>query len=198
MTPLSRTLPEPASRPPRVLLIGMMGAGKSVVGALLASRLGWPHLDSDQLVEQRTGTSVARIFSEEGEAAFRAEEAAVLAEVVSGPGSAVVSVAGGAVLAAANRRLVADAGVVIWLRASLPTLAGRVDRGNHRPLLDGDRVARLTELYAARRRYYEEIADVVIDVDDLSPAEVADRVVAVAGPLDRPTGAGRAGGTSGA
>jgi shikimate kinase len=162
------------------LLVGMMGAGKSVVGAAVASRLGWAHLDSDQLVEQRTGTTVAGLFSEQGEAAFRAEEAAALAEAIGGPaqGPAVVSVAGGAVLSPGNRRLLHDAGLVIWLRASLPTLARRVDRGDHRPLLAGDRMGQLTELYEARRPCYEELADVVIDVDDLTVAEVVNQVVA--------------------
>jgi shikimate kinase len=163
--------------PTPVLLIGMMGAGKSVVGAMVASRLGCPHLDSDRLVEQRTGTTVARIFEEQGEAAFRAEEAAALAEAVGAIGPVVISVAAGAVLSADNRALLRQAGLVVWLRASIPTLAQRVTGGEHRPLLAGDRLARLTELYAERYSYYGQLADTVIDVDALTPEEVADRVV---------------------
>jgi len=164
-------------RPPRrLLLIGMMGAGKSVAGQLVAARLGWPWYDSDLQIEQRTGQTVAQIFATQGEAPFRAEEARVLAEAVAGDEPAVVSVAGGAVLSADNRRLLRAAGVVVWLRAELPTLAARTATGDHRPLLAGDRLSRLGLLYAERRPHYEALADAVIDVDGLAPGEVADRV----------------------
>ena len=181
MTPSLTTFPESAAQPSKVVLIGMMGAGKSLVGSMVAARLGWPRLDSDQQIEHRTGTTVAQIFAERGEAAFRAEEAQALAEAVTSEGPLVVSVAGGAVLSADNRRLLRQAGVVVWLRADVVTLARRLQPGaggDHRPLLAGDRVARLTLLYAERRPYYQELADVVVDVDDLTPGEVADQVVA--------------------
>lgn len=164
--------------PRRVVLIGMMGAGKSLAGHLVSSRLGWPHLDSDEQIQRKTGNTVAQIFSERGEAAFRAEESEALAEAVSGSGPVVVSVAGGAVLSADNRRLLRQAGLVVWLRAELPTLARRVVGGTHRPLLAGDQLARLTTLYRERRPLYQELADVVIDVDHLAPNDVADQIVA--------------------
>lgn len=165
----------------------MMGVGKSLAGRLVASRLGWPHVDTDDEVEQRTGSTVARVFAEQGEAGFRAAESRVLTEVLSGAVPAVVSVAGGAVLAAGNRRLIEDSGLVVWLRADLAVLAHRVEGGGHRPLLEGgvhrpqldsDRKSRLARLYAERRPVYEALADVVIDVDQLGPDEVADQVVA--------------------
>jgi shikimate kinase len=160
------------------VLIGMMGAGKSLAGYLVASRLGWPLLDSDEQIQRRTGQTVAQIFAERGEAAFRAEETQALAEAVTGEGPLVVSVAGGAVLAADNRRLLRQAGLVVWLRAELATLARRVAGGSHRPLLAGDPSARLATLYGERRPLYQQLSDVVIDVDDLTPNEVADRIVA--------------------
>ncbi|MDQ1356169.1 MAG: shikimate kinase [Acidimicrobiaceae bacterium] len=156
----------------------MMGAGKSLAGRTVSSRLGWPYLDSDEQVQRKTGSTVAQIFAERGEAAFRAEETQALAEAVTGEGPLVVSVAGGAVLSADNRRLLRRAGVVVWLRASLPLLAQRVVSGTHRPLLEGDRLERLTQLYAERRPHYQELADVAIDVDHLTPGDVADQVVA--------------------
>ncbi len=175
MTLSSPTL---ADAPRKVLLVGMMGAGKSVVGRLVAARLGWPHVDSDDQVHKTTGRTVAQIFAERGEAAFRAEEAQVLAQAMTQEGPLVVSVAGGAILTADNRRLLREGGLVVWLRAELATLAHRVAAGSHRPLIAGDPLARLTLLYAERRPLYQELADAVIDVDHLNPSDVADKVVA--------------------
>ena len=154
-----------------------MGAGKSSAGSLVADRLGWPYLDSDHQIQARTGRTVAQIFAERGEAAFRTEEAQALAIAVAQEGPLVVAVAGGAVLSPDNRRLLRQGGLVVWLRAELATLADRVVNGTHRPLLAGDRLARLTALYAERRPLYQDLADVIVDVDHLSVAEVADQVV---------------------
>jgi shikimate kinase len=156
----------------------MMGAGKSTVGRLLADRLGWPHLDSDEMISRSTGKTVPEIFAERGEAAFRAEEARVLAEAASSDGPAVVSVAGGAVLTAENRKVMRRAGPVVWLRAEVATLVDRVGTGDGRPLLDDDPAEALRRLEAERRPLYAEVADVVVDVDHLRAAEVVDRIVA--------------------
>ena len=87
----------------RLLLVGMMGAGKTTVGRLLAAELGWPYADSDEAVEAATGRSVAELFEEGGEPSFRAAESAALSQALAGDGPGVVSVAGGAVLDPANR-----------------------------------------------------------------------------------------------
>jgi shikimate kinase len=178
MTPSSPTLPE-RRRP--VLLVGMMGAGKSSVGRLVAARLGWPHADSDEAVQRRTGRTVPQLFAEVGEVGFRAEETLALEDALATSAPIVLSVAGGAVLSAANRRLLRDSGLVIWLRAELATLALRVGRGQGRPLLGDDPLAGLTRLYAERRPLYQEVAEITVDVDHLSLREVADRVIAAAG-----------------
>src|SRR6059058_147029 len=94
----------------RVLLIGMMGVGKSTVGHLVAQRLGWPYLDSDGWVQRHTGKTVPEIFQSDGEAAFRAEETAALDEAATSDGPLVVGVAGGAVLRPENRELIRRAG----------------------------------------------------------------------------------------
>jgi shikimate kinase len=163
--------------PERLVLIGMMGAGKTTVGRMVAEQLGWRYLDSDEQVMAATGQTVAELFAERGEAAFRAEEARVLAEALSGPDPVVVAAAGGVVLAPHNRALLARSGTVVWLRADPATLAGRVGSGTHRPLLGDDPPSALAALDAARRPFYSELAHVVIDVDQMAPDEVAAEVV---------------------
>ncbi len=165
----------------RIVLVGMMGVGKTTTGRLLADRLGWPYLDSDAQVMADTGRSVPELFAEHGEAAFRAEEARVLSEALSGEDPVVVSAAGGVVLSPDNRDLLARSGTVVWLRADPAVLTERVGDGAGRPLLDDDPAAALASLYEVRRPLYASVADVVVDVDDLAPAEVVDRVLTETG-----------------
>jgi shikimate kinase len=164
-----------------LLLVGMMGAGKSTVGRVVAARLGRPHIDTDEEVARVAGTSVSAIFSARGEAWFRVEESRVLATVLAGAVPAVISVGGGAVLDPAHRGALRDGGTVVWLRARPETLARRVGTTDDRPLLaagPGGPAAVLARLEAERRPMYEEVAAAVIDVDDLTPDAVVDRVVA--------------------
>jgi shikimate kinase len=163
--------------PERVLLIGMMGAGKSTTGRLLAERLGWVYLDSDDEILRRTGRTVPEIWHADGEAAFRAEESAVLADATASVSPVVVGVAGGAVLDPANFIVIREAGLVVWLRVSVPTLVARVGDGAGRPLLEGDPAGSLRRLEAARRPIYESLAEIVIDVDGLAATDVVDRIV---------------------
>jgi shikimate kinase len=164
------------TRPRRVLLIGMMGAGKSTTGRLLAERLGWAYLDSDDEVESSTGMTIPEIWKARGEAAFRAEESRVLAEACRSDGPAVVSVAGGTVLAPANRAIIGASGLVVWLRAEVPTLVARVGTGAGRPLLDAGPAEALRRLYDERAGLYAEMADLVFDVDRMSPPQVVDAI----------------------
>jgi shikimate kinase len=158
----------------------MMGSGKTTVGHLVAGRLGWPYFDSDAEVQEATGRTVPEIFATEGEAAFRAAEAAALARALEAE-PAVVAVAGGAVLDPGNRRRIHDGGTVVWLRAEVATLAQRVGDGAGRPLLEPDPPAALAALDAVRRPVYTELADVVVDVDRLTPDEVAAAVLEATG-----------------
>jgi len=165
----------------RIILVGMMGAGKTTVGRRLARRLGWKYLDSDAQVMADTGRGVAELFAEQGEAAFRAQEERVLSEALSSDEPVVVSAAGGVVLSPANRALLARAGRVVWLRADSKVLAQRVGDGRGRPLLGDDPAAAMVDLYRVRRPLYESVADVVVDVDHLGPDEVVAQVLAETG-----------------
>jgi shikimate kinase len=161
----------------RLILVGMMGAGKTTVGRLLSQQLGWDYLDSDAQVVARTGRSVPELFAERGEAAFRAEESRVLAAALSGAEPVVVSAAGGVVLSEANRDLLVRSGTVVWLRVDPRVLARRVGRGEGRPLLEDDPASALLGLDEVRRPLYASVATATVDVDDLSPSQVVARVL---------------------
>jgi len=169
----------------RLLLVGMMGSGKSTVARLAADRLGWAWIDTDEMVVRATGSSVADLFSHHGEARFREEEAAAIASALEGDEAMVVSVGGGAVLDPANRDRLKAGGTVVWLRARPETLVERVGDGAGRPLLAGDsRQAReetLRTLERARRSLYAEVATEIVDVDGLDAGTVADRLVDAVG-----------------
>lgn len=154
-----RTAPRP------VVLVGMMGSGKSTVGRRLASRLGRPFLDTDDELVRRSGRTVREWFESEGEAAFRSAEGALLAELLAAPGPAVLASGGGVVLAEANRAALRDHALVVWLRAGAPFLVSRVLQKPHRPLLDDDPAATVTRLVNDRAPLYASVADLVVDVD---------------------------------
>lgn len=162
--------------PENLLLIGMMGAGKTTVGRGVAAWLRRPFHDSDEEVLARAGLSVPEIFASRGEPAFRAEEKAVLATALSLHRPAVVAVAGGAVFDPDSRRRMRAAGAIIWLRARPDTLARRVGSGAGRPLLEHDPAGTIARLYAARRPVYAALADGVVEVDSLPPVAVVERV----------------------
>ncbi len=141
----------------------MMGAGKTTAGRLIARRLKRTFHDSDQEVERRCGVKIPVIFEIEGEAGFRAREAAAIAELTALE-DIVLATGGGAVLAEANRRHLAARGTVIYLRAQPAALYERIRRDKNRPLLaTADPMARLEHLYAQRDPHYREVADIVVD-----------------------------------
>lgn len=157
----------------------MMGAGKSTVGPLVASRLELAFVDLDDEIEKEAGRSVPEIFAAEGESGFRRAESAALSRVLSAPGNKVVSVGGGAVLDPGNRTAM-ESSTVVWLRARTSTLASRVGSAGDRPLLTGSTPAEaLSAISETRRPLYAEVSDAVVDVDRLEPGQVADEVVDV-------------------
>lgn len=155
----------------------MMGAGKTTTGRMLADRLGWRYLDTDDEVERRCGRTIPELWKAEGEPAFRSLESLVLAEACRDDSTVVVSVAGGAVVSPDNRDVLRRSGTVIWLRADVKTLAGRVGRGSGRPLLAAGPEAALARLSDERSSIYADLSDLVFDVDTLSPPQVVDRII---------------------
>ena len=161
-----------------VVLVGMMGSGKTTIGKRVASQLHIPFVDTDDLVQARTGKAVRDIFVQDGEAAFRALEAEVLADALATQGDLLVAAAGGTVLNDSTRSLMKHhADVVVWLDADVATLRDRTQRSNHRPLLDGDAITRLTTLDEQRRHLYEDVATVRIDTTGKHANEVVQLVL---------------------
>ena len=160
----------------RVLLIGMMGAGKTTVGNATAQLLGWPYYDNDVLLERAVGKDTRRVQQEEGEAFLRRAESAALTMALSEAGPLVAGVAGGVVTDPLDRERLCGAAFVVWLRASIDTLVDRVE-GTDRPWLGNDPRKALTELYAGRADLYTSVASLVLDVDVLPPDVLALRIV---------------------
>jgi shikimate kinase len=161
-----------------LVLVGMMGVGKSTVGRLVAAELDRPLFDSDEMIEQRTGRTVREIWASDGEPAFRSLETETLVEALAQEEPSVIAAAGGVVLSEHNRRALhtADAHVV-WLLADVEILADRVRHAGHRPLLDDDPEATLRRLYEVRAPLYQEVADAIVSVDHRTPTEVAKAVL---------------------
>lgn len=171
-----------APQPPRnIVLIGLRGSGKTAVGRQLAAILGWVRIDTDELIEERGGRSIAEIFATEGEAGFRRVEAEVVAEVARGAGQ-VMSVGGGAVLSEGNRAALRAAGICVWLTAPPEELHARLGHdprtpATRPPLTERAALDELRHLLVQRRPLYAALADHVVDTTGRSVAQVVDEVL---------------------
>jgi shikimate kinase len=162
--------------PENIFLVGLMGAGKTSVGKLLAQRLGKDFYDSDHEIEAATGVKIALIFEIEGESGFRARESKMLVELANRE-NVLIATGGGAVLSASNRKILADRGIVVYLRAAPVDLWRRTRHDKHRPLLKTeDRMARFEQLFAERDPLYLEIADIIVDTGSQSVGALASRL----------------------
>jgi shikimate kinase len=161
-----------------VVLVGMMGAGKTAVGTILARKLGAAFCDSDEEITHAAGASIADIFERDGEAFFRARETEVIARLMRGP-PCVLSTGGGAFLAPANRALIHDLGLSVWLDVDLEILWQRVRHKNTRPLLRTPNPREtLAALLQARLPSYAQADISVQGAAEISAEEMADRVIA--------------------
>ena len=164
------------SRAERIVLLGMMGAGKSTIGASLSSLTGWPYIDNDQIVEQMVGMPTRDLQQQQGVAAMRAAESAAALQGLMMPTPLIAGAAAGIVLDPAVSAQVHDEAFVVFLRARIETLAKRVE-GTYRPWLGDDPEATLRTLYEGREPLYEKLAHLVIDVDDTTPDADARRIL---------------------
>lgn len=155
-----------------VFFVGLMGAGKTTIGRLLAKHLDKAFYDTDHEIERRTGVKIPIIFEVEAEVGFRRRETAVIEEL-SKLDNIVMATGGGAVISAENRYQLAKNGTVIYLRGSVDELWHRTRNDKHRPLLQsGDAHAKLTQLYEERNPLYTEVADLIVDTGGQSMAQL--------------------------
>lgn len=165
-----------AERRQRIFLVGMMGSGKTTVGELLAENLNYDLVDIDNIIEEHAGASIATIFEQHGEETFRRLESAVLADTANRI-NLVFATGGGILENDDNREIILNSGLVVWLKASLETLAARVDQGENRPMLEGhyDIRGRLSQLLEARLPNYEQ-AHLAIYTDRYPPEEIVRQI----------------------
>jgi shikimate kinase len=158
-----QSAPSRSKRPSgNIFLVGMMGAGKTTIGKLLARQMGKTFIDCDEEIQQRTGVTVRHIFDVEGENGFRQREAVVIRDMVQ-RNNLVLATGGGAVLSESNRSELMRNGIVVYLESSVHDLWQRTCHDRNRPLLQtADPLAKLKELYEQRDPLYTEIADLII------------------------------------
>lgn len=165
--------------PELIFLIGYRGSGKTTVARLLGQQLGWPWFDADVVLEERYQRPIRQIFAEEGEAAFRAKEAAILTELIT-LRRYIVATGGGVVLRPDNRQQLRRVGLVVWLTAAPAILWQRLQQdpttAGRRPNLTQGGLAEVEELLRRREPLYAECAHLTIDTQQWGPEEAATRI----------------------
>ena len=158
-----------------IILAGMPGSGKTTVSKCLAELGGYKLIDTDALIVEEHG-EISHIFAEHGEEYFRDLETGAVKRACA-IDNAVVATGGGCLLRGKNVRLFKNSGKIVYLRAGISTLLKRLEGDTTRPLLKGDAEEKLRGLFAARAHIYENAADFAVDTDDLSPEEVAKKIL---------------------
>jgi len=165
------------SHPPLLILVGMMGAGKSTIGRLLARASGFEFVDCDREIEARSGVSIATIFEHEGESGFRKRESALIDELTQ-RSRIVLATGGGAVLSAENRERLRSRGLVLYLQASADEILRRTAADRSRPLLQvADPRARIVELLMQREPLYAQVAHLTFASPAANPRRLLKRIL---------------------
>lgn len=184
--PSTPPTPEPPAGLPRIpktiVMVGLMGAGKSAIGRRLAQRLGLSFVDADAEIERAAGETIEEIFAAHGEAYFRDGERRVIARLLAEPVQ-VLSTGGGAFMDPDTRRLIAERGISVWLRAELDVLLRRTARRGNRPLLKNKDPADVLSGLMAQRYPVYATADIAVDSTDGPPDATVQRVIDALGQL---------------
>ena len=160
-----------------IILIGYMGSGKSTVGRKAARAVEYTFLDTDALIEQEEGMSIAKLFEEKGEAYFREKETETIKKLIAGPKGNIIATGGGLPMREGNAELLKELGTVIYLKAETKTLLGRLSGDSARPLLkNGDLKEKIETMLAVRGPVYEACADLILQTDNMSFYEIICRI----------------------
>ena len=162
----------------RVVLIGMMGSGKTTIGLLLAERLGWPYHDNDALLTLLRGETAQELLVEGGAERLRSGEADALRLGLAQPTPCIIGAPAGTIIDAQTRAALARESLVVWLAAGPRTLARRARGAAHRPWLGGDAEAWMTQTLAERAPLYESVADLTVNTERRRPAAIAAEIAA--------------------
>ena len=161
-----------------IILIGFMGAGKTTVGRCLSRQTSWPLFDTDQMIEKRAGMSISRIFEARGEEVFRGLETETIHSLGDREEDWVLSAGGGMPLREENRKLLREAGQVVYLKVNPGTVLHRLQGDTTRPLLAGGDVKKKVEdLLNCRGPIYESAAHIIIKADDRQPEDIAEEIM---------------------
>src|SRR6056300_201205 len=157
---------------PNIYLIGLMGSGKTTLGKSLAKKLNRPFIDTDQLIEQKSGVDVSMIFEFEGEIGFRERETKLLSEIALKKDH-IVSTGGGIILSKYNRDVITKSGIIFYLKTQPAELFIRLQNDKTRPLLQGANLKeKLTKIYAERCTLYEMTADYIIETKNKKISQI--------------------------
>lgn len=161
-----------------IIIVGFMGCGKTTVGIRLSYVLRKVIQDTDKMIENQEGKSISEIFEEDGEQHFRILETELLEKLVQTAHNQIISVGGGTPLKEENRSLMKQIGTVVYLRIQPETVYERLKDDDTRPLLQGpDPLAKISEILNQRKAVYEDVADIVVDVDKLDMEDILDRIL---------------------
>jgi len=162
-----------------IVLVGFMGCGKSTVAREVGIQLNYPHMDTDHLIVESVGQSIADVFSQHGEDHFRDLETELLSQISAKECSKqIISTGGGLPVRENNREVLKKLGYVVWLKASVDTVMERTGKSSHRPLLNSENPREKVEtMLAERDPIYAEVADLVINTDDLEISETVHGII---------------------
>lgn len=161
-----------------IILVGYMGCGKSTIGVKLSYKMQQPFLDTDKMIEHKFKTTISEMFDEKGEAYFRQQETNCIRELLNEKGQYIIATGGGLPMREENRPLLRKLGKVVYLRIQPETVFERLKDDTTRPLLRGeDPMGKIRNMIAIRGPVYEEIADIIIDVDDKSIDDILREIV---------------------